>query len=148
MLAVDVDRDLLLSAAGNLLQNAFKFSHPNSEISLNAYAVADRILIDVEDQCGGLPPGDAEKMFLPFMQDAEDRSGLGLGLSISRRSIEATAASSAFETSQVPGAFLLSTCHVTRCRKRRLPLPNRRSFSSTRSAFATRRPSLVQSVTP
>ncbi len=89
LLAVDVDRDLLLSAAGNLLQNAFKFSHPHSEISLNAYAVADRVLIDVEDQCGGLPPGDAEKMFLPFTQGAQDRTGLGLGLPISRSSIEA-----------------------------------------------------------
>jgi len=53
--------------------------------------VADRILIDVEDRCGGLPSGDAEKMFLPFTQQAQDRSGLGLGLSISRRSIEANA---------------------------------------------------------
>lgn len=58
-------------------------------MSLNAYAVADRILIDVEDRCGGLPAGDAEKMFLPFTQVGTDTSGLGLGLSISRRSVEA-----------------------------------------------------------
>ena len=128
-LAIDVDRDLLLSAAGNLLQNAFKFSHPNSEVSLNAYAVADRILIDVEDHCGGLPPGDAEKMFLPFIQGAEDRSGLGLGFRSLAAASRPTLESSACETSQVPGAFLLSTCHATRCRKRkrRLPLQNLRS---------------------
>ncbi|TWI01096.1 hypothetical protein IP90_02718 [Luteimonas cucumeris] len=89
LLAIDADRDLLLSAVGNLLQNAFKFTHAHSEVTLNAYAVADRILIDVEDHCGGLPPGDAEKMFLPFTQSGEDKSGLGLGLSISRRSVEA-----------------------------------------------------------
>ncbi|HBK45045.1 MAG TPA: histidine kinase [Xanthomonadaceae bacterium] len=87
-LAVDADRDLLLSAVGNLLQNAFKFSHKRSEISLNAYAAADRILIDVEDGCGGLPEGTMENMFLPFTQNAEDRSGLGLGLSIARHSVE------------------------------------------------------------
>ncbi|MEP6634663.1 MAG: hypothetical protein ABJA62_10700, partial [Luteimonas sp.] len=46
-LAIDGDRDLLLSAVGNLLQNAFKFTHPRSEVTLNVYAVADRILIDV-----------------------------------------------------------------------------------------------------
>lgn len=87
-LAVDVDRDLLLSAIGNLLQNAFKFSHEHSEVSLNAYAVADRILIDVEDGCGGLPEGNVESMFAPFVQNSENRSGLGLGLSIARHSIE------------------------------------------------------------
>lgn len=88
-LAIDVDRDLLLAAVGNLLQNAFKFTHPHSEVSLHAYALADRILIDVQDHCGGLPPGFAEDMFRPFTQAAEDRSGLGLGLSIARRSVEA-----------------------------------------------------------
>jgi signal transduction histidine kinase len=88
-LAVDADRDMLFSAVGNLLQNAFKFTQPHTQVSLNAYAAADRILIDVEDHCGGLPPGDAEKMFMPFTQSGADKSGLGLGLSICRRSVEA-----------------------------------------------------------
>jgi signal transduction histidine kinase len=88
-LAVNGDRELLLSAVGNLLQNAFKFTHNNTEVTLNAYASADRILIDVEDNCGGLPSGDTEKVFIPFSQGAEDKSGLGLGLSISRQSVEA-----------------------------------------------------------
>lgn len=88
-LALDADRDLLFSAVGNLLQNAFKFTRPGSEVTLNAYSAADRILIDVEDNCGGLPPGAAERMFRPFAQGGGDRSGLGLGLSISRRSVEA-----------------------------------------------------------
>lgn len=88
-LAVSGDRNLLLAAVGNLLQNAFKFSEPRGEVTLSAYAAADRILIDVEDSCGGLPEGDAEKMFEPFTQTAADRTGAGLGLSISRRSVEA-----------------------------------------------------------
>jgi signal transduction histidine kinase len=88
-LAVDADRELLLSALGNLLQNAFKFTHPGSEVLLKVYAVSDRVLIEVEDKCGGLPPGDVEKMFLPFTQSGVNKSGLGLGLSISRRSVEA-----------------------------------------------------------
>jgi len=88
-LAITGDRDLLSAAAGNLLQNAFKFTHPHSEVTLNAYAAGDRIMIDVEDNCGGLPPGLAETMFTPFTQGGKDRSGLGLGLSIARRSVEA-----------------------------------------------------------
>ena len=88
-LAVDADRELLLSAVGNLLQNAFKFTHPGSEVILKVYAMANRIRIEVEDRCGGLPQGHMEKMFLPFTQSGGDRSGLGLGLSMSRRGVEA-----------------------------------------------------------
>lgn len=57
-------------------------------MTLDAYAVADRILIDVKDHCGGLPSGDPERMFLPFTLDGVDKSGLGLGLSIARRGVE------------------------------------------------------------
>ncbi|MEL1264003.1 HAMP domain-containing sensor histidine kinase [Pseudoxanthomonas putridarboris] len=112
LLAIDVDRDLLLSATGNLLQNAFKFSPSHSEITLNAYAVADRILIDVEDHCGGLPSEDAEKMFLPFVQEGADHSGLGLGLSISRRSVEAN--HGALSVRNVPGSGCVFTIDLPR----------------------------------
>jgi signal transduction histidine kinase len=88
-LAIDADRELLLAAVGNLLQNAFKFSHRGSEVLLKVYAMSDRIAIEVEDRCGGLPAGSLEKIFLPFTQNGENRSGLGLGLSIARRSVEA-----------------------------------------------------------
>ncbi|MEO8161108.1 MAG: HAMP domain-containing sensor histidine kinase [Arenimonas sp.] len=83
------DRQLLLAATGNLLQNAFKFTLPGTEVTLNAYASGERILIDVEDNCGGLPHGDVESLFIPFSQHGHDRSGAGLGLAISRRSVEA-----------------------------------------------------------
>lgn len=112
LLAVDVDRDLLLSAVGNLLQNAFKFTHPHSEVTLNAYALADRILIDVQDHCGGLPPGSVENMFVPFVQGAEDRSGLGLGLSIARRSVEANGG--ALSVRDLPGSGCVFTIDLPR----------------------------------
>jgi len=88
-LAVDADRELLLSAVSNLLQNAFKFTHPLSEVLLKVHASGDRILIEIEDRCGGLPNGDLDKMFLPFTQSGANKTGLGLGLPISRRSVEA-----------------------------------------------------------
>lgn len=88
-LALDVDRELMLSAVGNLLQNAFKFTHRHTEVRLTAYAAGDRIRIDVEDHCGGLPPGMAAAVFQPFQQNGADRSGLGLGLAICQRSVEA-----------------------------------------------------------
>ena len=111
-LAVDADRDLLSSAVGNLLQNAFKFTTRGTEVSLHAYAAADRILIDVEDHCGGLPPGDSEKMFLPFTQGSADKSGLGLGLSICRRSVEANTGT--LGVRDVPGSGCIFTIALPR----------------------------------
>jgi signal transduction histidine kinase len=89
-LAVDADRELLLCALGNLLQNAFKFTAPRTQVSLTGHAEGERVLIEVADRCGGLPPGKAQRLFTPFVQSGSDRSGLGLGLAIARRSVEAS----------------------------------------------------------
>ncbi|MFZ3119430.1 MAG: HAMP domain-containing sensor histidine kinase [Variovorax sp.] len=88
-LAIEGNRELLLAALGNLLQNAFKFTRPNSEVALHAHASDAWITVDVEDCCGGLPNGSADTMFEPFQQGFNDKRGLGLGLSIARRSVEA-----------------------------------------------------------
>jgi signal transduction histidine kinase len=88
-LAVRGDRDLLYAALNNLLQNAFTFTDSHTEVRLSAYAHCDRILFDVKDHCGGLAPGDAVAMFLPFTQNRPDKSGLELGLEIARRNVEA-----------------------------------------------------------
>jgi len=89
-LAVDVDEQLIAGALSNLLANAFKFTFRNTEIGLNAYADADRVLIAVSDSCGGISEATQMSMFLPFVQGTADRSGLGLGLAISRRYVEAS----------------------------------------------------------
>lgn len=88
-LAVEVDQDLLFSAVGNLLQNAFKFTKHGSKVILSARAEGDRVRIEVKDHCGGLPPGNKEDLFLPFKQKGVDKSGVGLGLSICRNSVQA-----------------------------------------------------------
>jgi len=112
-LAVEADRELLLAALGNLLQNAFKFSHPGSEILLKVYAMSDRIRIEVEDKCGGLPSGDVERIFLPFTQTGENRSGSGLGLSISRRSVEAN--NGTLTARDIPSDGCVFTIDLPRC---------------------------------
>jgi signal transduction histidine kinase len=86
---VQVDRQLLAAAVSNLLQNAFKFSRAKGHVALTTSSTPDRVLIEVEDECGGLPPGKAEELFRRFEQRGRDRTGLGLGLSISRASVEA-----------------------------------------------------------
>ena len=88
-IGIKADRGLLSAAVANLLQNAFKFTHSHTEILLTARAHEKRILIEVEDRCGGLPPGSVQHLFDPFSQSGENKSGLGLGLSICKRSVEA-----------------------------------------------------------
>ena len=94
-LAVKADRELIGSAITNLLHNAFKFTRPGSEVTLTAYAEADNLLIDIQDHCGGLGAINREEMFLPFKQlnSGKSATGLGLGLSISRRAVEANGGS-------------------------------------------------------
>jgi len=88
-LAIRGNRSMLLAAVVNLLQNAFKFSHLHTEVTLACYAVNDNVLIDVSDHCGGLGAELAERMFQPFEQGSSDRSGLGLGLTIARQFVVA-----------------------------------------------------------
>ncbi|MEO8840039.1 MAG: HAMP domain-containing sensor histidine kinase [Kofleriaceae bacterium] len=87
--AVLGDRQILAAIVANLVQNAFKYTHPRSHVSLRTSATADHVRIEVEDECGGLPPGKAETLFKPFEQRGTDRSGLGLGLAICLRGVEA-----------------------------------------------------------
>jgi signal transduction histidine kinase len=88
VLRIEANRDLLLGALGNLLSNAFKFTHRDTAVHLIAYDIDDRVYIDVEDHCGGLASNYTETMFLPFTQLNADRTGLGLGLSIARQNVE------------------------------------------------------------
>jgi signal transduction histidine kinase len=86
---VDADRAILAATVGNLLQNAFKFTGPGTTVTLRSRATSDRVLIEVEDECGGLPDGNANVLFQPFEQCGADRTGFGLGLAISRWGAEA-----------------------------------------------------------
>jgi signal transduction histidine kinase len=89
LLEINANRETLHAALANLLQNAFKFTTPNSVVSLNAHALEKNFAyIDISDHCGGLAPGDIVHMFAPFTQHDKDRSGLGLGLTIARKNIE------------------------------------------------------------
>lgn len=88
-LAIEADRQLLEAVVANLLGNALKFTRPRTNVTLRAVASAGRVLIEVEDECGGLPGGDVDDLFRPFEQRGADRSGVGLGLPFSRWGAEA-----------------------------------------------------------
>jgi signal transduction histidine kinase len=104
---VNVDHEMLAAAVCNLLQNAFKFTKRHSEVRLHGHVVAGRVLIEVEDHCGGLPSGSPETLLLPYVQSGQDRSGLGLGLDICRRSVEAN--NGVLRVRDVPGSGCVFT---------------------------------------
>jgi len=88
-MTIEGDRQIVAGAISNLLHNAFKFTPKGGHVSLTTRTTEGRVLFEVEDECGGLPPGKAEELFLPYSQRNDDRSGVGLGLSISLRAAKA-----------------------------------------------------------
>jgi len=80
--AVSADAQILTSIVTNLVQNACKFTPANGRVTLRALVTGDRVVIEVQDECGGLPPGKAESLFDAYAQHGSDRTGLGLGLAI------------------------------------------------------------------
>jgi signal transduction histidine kinase len=60
---IEADRQVLGAVMGNLLQNAFKFSRPRTTVTLRVGASAERVLIEIEDECGGLPSGNVNELF-------------------------------------------------------------------------------------
>jgi signal transduction histidine kinase len=86
-LVVEADRHLLIGAVENIVQNALKFTPPHGQVVLTVREVEGHVLIDVADACGGLPEDKMHHLFDAFEQRGADRSGLGLGLWISRTSL-------------------------------------------------------------
>lgn len=84
---IEADRQFILSAVANIIQNAIKFTKSEGKILLRGTLVGDRVLIEVEDECGGIQVDKISSLFKPFVQENADRSGLGLGLTITQRAV-------------------------------------------------------------
>jgi signal transduction histidine kinase len=109
-LAIDVDTQLLASAVMNLVHNAFQYTHAHGQVTIRAHAEHGRAFIDVEDECGGLGQGDTEQA-RPFGdRRGSGRSGLGLGLSISRKAV--TANGGEVHTRDLPGKGCIFTVEL------------------------------------
>jgi signal transduction histidine kinase len=105
------DRPLLTSSLANLVQNALKFTRAHSTVTVRVRTTAQRVFVDVEDECGGRPAGQTEQLFQPLERGA-DTSGLGLGLLISRRAI--TANYGTLSARDAPGIGCIVTAELPR----------------------------------
>ena len=88
-LSIDADPQLLTSAVMNLLHNAFKNTPSGGHVVLRARAEGQRLLIETEDECGGIPESRGDLFQVFGDRRGTDRSGLGLGLSIARKAVRA-----------------------------------------------------------
>jgi signal transduction histidine kinase len=113
VLRIQANRDRLLGALANLLGNAFKFTQAHTQITLTAYLFENRILVDVADCCGGLPEDYENKLFTPFVQLGDDKSGLGLGLAVARQSVEAFGGT--LTVRNLPGHGCIFTISLPNC---------------------------------
>jgi signal transduction histidine kinase len=114
---MEADRQVLAAVVMNLLQNAFKFTRPHTEVTLRVGASADRVLIEVQDHCGGLPGGDVTEVFQAFEQRSANRTGVGLGLAFSRAAVEANHGRIYAPILRVSDASSLSTFHADASRR-------------------------------
>lgn len=85
---VEADRHLMVSAVTNLMQNAIKYTKVGSSVRMRAMVDGRDVVIEVEDQCGGLPEGKAEELLRPSSQINFEPGSSGIGLSIVRRACE------------------------------------------------------------
>lgn len=92
--AVAGDADALGVALGNLVSNAIAHSPAGSTVRIEVHPTDGTIELVVADQGPGVPVADRARIFLPFARGstAADRvadGGVGLGLSVARRIVEA-----------------------------------------------------------
>jgi signal transduction histidine kinase len=84
---VRTDGDRVLQIVSNLLSNAFSWTPDGGSISLALSQANGAVFVAVTDSGPGIPPGDRERVFRPFVSD--NGSGTGLGLAISRELAQA-----------------------------------------------------------
>lgn len=116
---VDIDADRMRTVFRNLLENAVKYSLPESRpVEVAASRNGRNLVVRVTDDGPGIPEGDIPNLFEPFFRVDRSRSkktgGYGLGLSISRRIVEAHGGTITVQNNPGRG----STFTVT------LPIPN------------------------
>ena len=98
----------------NLLENAVKYSLPDScAVEMSAAQNGERVIIRVTDDGPGIPDPDMPNLFEPFFRVNRSRSkktgGYGLGLSISKRIVEAHGGTIGAENHAPRGASFVVT---------------------------------------
>ncbi|MBC7539661.1 MAG: HAMP domain-containing histidine kinase [Bacteriovorax sp.] len=84
---IEADQQLFYSAISNLIQNAIKYTRVRGSIQVRGNVVGKNIIVEVEDECGGLLTATTADLFKPFEQQHKNKKGLGLGLTIAQKAM-------------------------------------------------------------
>lgn len=90
-LRVRGNADLLHRALDNILRNAIRHSPTGSEIRMTCTVADGGLTLSIADPGPGVPAGDLERIFEPFVRSeaTQTGNGYGLGLAIARRVVNA-----------------------------------------------------------
>jgi signal transduction histidine kinase len=115
---LNIDEDKVRTVLRNLLENALKYSLPNSRpIEISCAQNEDSVIVRVSDDGPGIPTEDAASLFEPFFRVDRSRSkktgGYGLGLSICKRIMEAHGGGISFENNPGRGASFVLTFPIS-----------------------------------
>ena len=88
---VQLDAVLIERVLCNLIENAVKYTHAGSTITLSAEAEGETMTLTVSDNGPGIPPGREDAIFEKFSRGERESAvpGVGLGLAICRAIVEA-----------------------------------------------------------
>lgn len=90
---LNIDAVLVRRALDNFLDNAGKYAAPASTVRLTAAVEGDDVVFTVVDRGPGISHEDQQRLFTPFFRADKSRTrttgGVGLGLVLSRRIVEA-----------------------------------------------------------
>ena len=103
-----VDTDAIRQVLLNLLANAVKYSDTERWIAVRAYRRGDRVALEVEDHGIGIDVADQKRIFEDFYRVDQrlstPRQGVGLGLTLARRIVEAHGGAVEVRSSRGQGA--------------------------------------------
>ncbi|TVQ78815.1 MAG: sensor histidine kinase [Bradymonadales bacterium] len=85
---IEADRHIVMSIFANLIQNAIKYTKLGGEIWISSKLSGQTLVVEVQDECGGIETSKISSLFEAFVQEGSDRSGLGLGLTIVRQAVK------------------------------------------------------------
>ncbi|OAQ21692.1 sensor histidine kinase [Thermosulfurimonas dismutans] len=100
------DKDYLVQAFLKILENAVKFSPEEGVITLEVETSKEYAVFKIKDQGPGIPEDLYEKIFQPFFRK-DSQKGLGLGLPLARRIVEAHGGTLEAEPSFNGASFVL-----------------------------------------
>lgn len=99
------DIDKIAQVVNNFLNNAFKFSKPESTVLLLVKGDNNKLRFEVHDEAGGIPYNEQDKVFTKFskisVKPTDGESSTGLGLAICKDIIQAHQGEIGFNS--VPG---------------------------------------------